>query len=305
MAHLGASADHEALNRRLEQRRFDRGYMSVKNAEFFINATSASWDAGTKSYSPGYDISRTGALAGQIFDFGPDLTAGWALSLDQSKATLTGGGRVDADQVRLLGFAGSVLADEATFVDVGASLGFSRITSARTGLGGGATADPEAFLASAWARVGHGMLVGRRTSVTPFAQLDVSHAAIGGFSEQGAVNTRLDVSDLKQTAVRARLGASLAHAWDSDRGDWRYRLSLDVAFVAALSGEEMNADATNDGLIGDVAASGDPLDRGGVLVTPAFNFGPDNDTSYGLSAEFRRLDGGDALSLNLSYRRRF
>jgi autotransporter-associated beta strand protein len=305
MAHLGASADHEALNRRLEQRRFDRGYMSVKNAEFFINATSASWDAGTKSYSPGYDISRTGALAGQIFDFGPDLTAGWALSLDQSKATLTGGGRVDADQVRLLGFAGSVLADEATFVDVGASLGFSRITSARTGLGGGATADPEAFLASAWARVGHGMLVGRRTSVTPFAQLDVSHAAIGGFSEQGDVNTRLDVSDLKQTAVRARLGASLAHAWDSDRGDWRYRLSLDVAFVAALSGEEMNADATNDGLIGDVAASGDPLDRGGVLVTPAFNFGPDNDTSYGLSAEFRQLSGGDALSLNLSYRRRF
>jgi autotransporter-associated beta strand protein len=309
MAHLGASADHEALNRRLEQRRFDRGYMSVKNAEFFINATSTSWDAGTKSYSPGYDISRTGALAGQIFDFGPDLTAGWALSLDQSKATLTGGGRVDADQVRLLGFAGSVLANEATFVDVGASLGFSRITSARTGLGGGATADPEAFLASAWARVGHGMLVGRRTSVTPFAQLDVSHAAIGAFSEQGDVNTRLDVSDLKQTAVRARLGASLAHAWDSDRGDWRYRLSLDVAFVAALSGEDMNADATNDGLIGgltgDVAASGDPLDRGGVLVTPAFTFGPDNDTSYGLSAEFRRLDGGDALSLNLSYRRRF
>jgi hypothetical protein len=153
------------------------------------------------------------------------------------------------------------------------------------------------------------MLVGRRTSVTPFAQLDVSHAAIGAFSEQGDVNTRLDVSDLKQTAVRARLGASLAHAWDSDRGDWRYRLSLDVAFVAALSGEDMNADATNDGLIGgltgDVAASGDPLDRGGVLVTPAFTFGPDNDTSYGLSAEFRRLDGGDALSLNLSYRRRF
>lgn len=305
MAHLGASADHEALSRRLEQRRFDRGYMSVKGKEFFVEATSASWDAGDKGYSPGYDIRRTGALAGQTFDFGPDLSAGWALSLDQSKASLVGGGKVDADQVRVLGFAGSVLADEATFVDVGASLGISRMTAARTGLGGGATASPDAFLASAWARVGHGMLVGRRTSVTPFAQLDVSHAAVGAFSEQGDADTRLDVGDLKQTAVRGRLGASLAHAWDSDRGDWRYRLSLDVAFVAALSGKEMGADAANGGLIGDVDASGDPLDRGGVLVTPALTFGPDNDTSFGVSAEFRRLDGGDALSLNLSYRRRF
>lgn len=305
MAHLGASADHEALSRRLEQRRFDRGYMSVKNKEFFVEATSASWDSGDKSYSPGYDIRRTGALAGQTFDFGPDLTAGWALSLDQSKASLAGGGKIDADQVRVLGFAGSVLADEATFVDVGASVGFSRLTAARTGLGGGATASPDAFLASAWARVGHGMLVGRRTSVTPFAQIDVSHASIGSFSEQGDADTRLEVGDLRQTALRGRLGASLAHAWDSDRGDWRYRLSLDVAFVAALSGKEMDADAANGGLIGDVDASGDPLDRGGVLVTPAFTFGPDNDTSYGVSAEFRRLDGGDALSLNLSYRRRF
>ena len=305
MAHLGASADHEAVSRRLEQRRFDRGYMSVKGKEFFVDATSASWDAGSKSYSPGYDLRRTGALAGQHFDFGPDLTAGWALSLDRSKASLAGGGQVDADQIRVLGFAGSVLDDEATFVEVGASLGLSSMKAARTGLGGGVTAKPDAFLASAWARVGHGTLLGRRTSLTPFAQLDISHAAIGAFSESGNNDTALDVGDLKQTAVRARVGGSLAHAWDSDRGDWRYRLSLDVAFVAALSGKEMGTQAANDGLIGDVNASGDPLDRGGVLVTPAFTFGPDNDTSYGLSAEFRRLDGGDALSLNFSFRRRF
>ena len=305
MAHLGASADHEALSRRLEQRRFDRGYMSVKNKEFFLDAASASWDAGDRSYSPGYDLRRTGALAGQHFDFGPDLTAGWALSLDQSKATLSGGGQVDADQIRVLGFAGSVLENEATFVEVGASLGLSRMKAARTGLGGGATAEPDAFLASAWARVGHGTLLGRRTSLSPFAQLDISHAAIGAFSESGNAETALAVGDIKQTAVRARLGASLAHAWDTDRGDWRYRLSLDVAFVAALSGKEMTVDADNAGLLGDVSASSDPLDRGGILVTPAFTFGPDDDTSYGVSAEFRRLDGGDALSLNVSFRRRF
>lgn len=305
MAHLGAAADHEALSRRLEQRRFDRGYMSVKRKEFFVEATSASWDAGDKSYSPGYDIRRTGALAGQQFDFGPDLSAGWALSLDQSKATLAGGGQVDADQMRVLAFAGSVLDDEATFVEVGGSLGLSRMKATRSGLGGGVTAKPDAFLASAWARVGHGTLIGRRTSLTPFAQLDVSHASVGGFSESGDADTRLTLGDLNQTAVRARLGASLAHAWDTDTGDWRYRLSLDLAYVAALSGKEMDANATNGGLLGDVDASGDPLDRGGILVTPAFTFGPDDDTSYGISAEFRRLDGGDALSLNLSYRRRF
>ena len=305
MAHLGASADHEALSRRLEQRRFDRGYMSVKNKEFFLEATSASWDAGDKSYSPGYDLRRTGALAGQHFDFGPDLTAGWALSLDQSKATLAGGGQVDADQIRVLGFAGSVLEDEATFVEVGASLGLSRMKAARTGLGGGVTAKPDAFLASAWARVGHGTLIGRRTSLTPFAQLDLSHASQGAFSESGDADTRLTLGDVSQTAVRARLGASLAHAWDTDRGDWRYRLSLDLAYVAALSGKEMTVDAANDGILGDVSASSDPLDRGGILVTPAFTFGPDDDTSYGVSAEFRRLGGGDALSLNVSFRRRF
>jgi hypothetical protein len=67
----------------------------------------------------------------------------------------------------------------------------------------------------------------------------------------------------------------------------------------------MDVVARNAGQLGDVTATANPLDAGGIVATPAFSFGPDNDTTYSVSAEFRKLSGGDATTINLSYRRRF
>jgi len=309
MAHLSAAADNEALARRTEQRRYDRGYMSVKSREFFVSATSGSWDSDGSPGAPGYDISRTGLLVGWDKDFGPDVVAGLALSLDRSEAKLGGGGSVEATQARLHAFGSLVFSDEATFLEGGAFLGHSRQDANRGAFAGGVTASPTAFASGAWVRLGRAGLLAPRTSVVPFLQLDLSHASQGGFTESGPDDsqTKLAVDDLSQTDLRGRLGVSFAQAWDNASGDWRYRLSLDVAYVADLSGGAVTTSASNDSPdgVGDVVATADPLDRGGLLLTPALTFGPDHDTSYGISAEIRRLDGGDATSLNFTYRRRF
>lgn len=309
MAHLSASADNEALARRTEQRRFDRGYMSVKKRQFYFNVTSGSWDSDNSPSSPGYDISRQGMMAGWDSDLTTSAFAGVAVSIDTSKAKLASGGTVEATQARVHAYTSVLFEDEATYLEGGAYLGQSRMDANRGALAVGASASPTAFTGGAWIRLGTVALLGSRTSLAPFVQFDLSHAAIGGFTEAGPDATRLKVEDISQTDLRGRLGVSLAHAWDSDSGDWRYRFSFDLAYVGALSGESVTTRATNDTIgvepDGAVIASADPLDRGGLMVTPAFTFGPDHDTSYGVSAELRRLDGGDAASINLSYRRRF
>lgn len=308
MAHFTAAGDAEEIARRLEQRRFDRGYMSVKPREFFVTATSGNWKAGSESHAPNYDINRTGALAGYDRDLGPDSVIGWALALDRSKADLAGGGSIDSTHARVMGYFSTMIADETAYVEAGASVGYASMDAVRTGASLGATSSPSAFTATAWTRLGSGLLLAPRTSFSPFVQLDISYAKQGGVTETGDVDTALTVDVLRQTAVRSRAGFSLAQAWDSDRGDWRYRLSLDVAYVASLSGEELTTTAQNGGLLGaggDITAAADPLDRGGLIFSPAFTFGPDNDTTYSVSTEFRRLGGGDATSINLTYRRRF
>lgn len=307
MAHLSAAADNETLARRTEQRRYDRGYMSVKSREFFVSATSGAWDADDAPTSPGYDISRTGMLVGWDRDLGPQAVAGLALSLDRSEAKLVTGGQVEATQYRLHAFGSTLLTDDATFLEGGAFVGHSSMDASRGSLALGASGSPSAFVAGAWFRVGRAALIAPGTSVVPFAQLDVSHASQGAFAEAGegdAAATKLAVADISQTDVRGRLGFSLAHAWDTDAGGWRYRLSLDVAYVDALADTTVDTSATG-AAFGTVAASADPLDQGGLLVTPALTFGPDHDNTFGVSAELRQLDGGSATSLNLTYRRRF
>ena len=305
MAHLAAAGDAEEIARRLEQRRFDRGYMSVKPREFFVTASSGSWKAGTETDSANYDLSRTGLIAGYDHEVGVDGIIGVALALDKDEATLQGGGTVDGTHARAMVYASTLFADDAAYAQVGASIGFASLTATRSTLDGNTSSSPSTLTMSAWTRVGVGMEIAHRTSFSPFAQLDVSYAKQDALSEQGNVNTALQVDALTQTAVRLRLGGSLAHSWDSDKGDWRYRASFDLAYVAALSGEEMDVVARNAGQLGDVTATANPLDAGGIVATPAFSFGPDNDTTYSVSAEFRKLSGGDATTINLSYRRRF
>lgn len=308
MAQFAAAGDAEQLAQRLEQRRYDRGYMSVKPREFYVTATSGNWKAGTDTYSPNYDINRTGALAGYDRDLGTDSVIGWALALDRSKADLAGGGSIDSTHGRVMGYFSTLLADESVYIEAGASLGFASMSAVRSEASFGATSSPSAFTAAAWTRIGTGLLLAPRTSFSPFVQFDVSYVKQGEVAETGNVDTALTVDVLRQTAVRGRAGFSFAQAWDSDRGDWRYRLSLDVAYVASLSGEEVTTTAHNGGLLGaggDITATADPLDRGGLVFAPAFTFGPDNDTTYSVSTEFRRLGGGDATSINLTYRRRF
>jgi autotransporter-associated beta strand protein len=305
MAHLAAAGDAEEIARRLEQRRFDRGYMSVKPREFFVTASSGSWKAGSETDSANYDLSRTGLIAGYDHEIGVDGIIGVALALDKDEATLQGGGTVDGTHARAMVYASTLFADDAAYAQFGASIGFASLTATRSTLDGNTSSSPSTLTMSAWTRVGVGMEIAHRTSFSPFAQLDVSYAKQDALSEQGNVNTALQVDALTQTAVRLRLGGSLAHSWDSDKGDWRYRASFDLAYVAALSGEEMDVVARNAGQLGDVTATANPLDAGGIVATPAFSFGPDNDTTYSVSAEFRKLTGGDATTINLSYRRRF
>jgi hypothetical protein len=102
-----------------------------------------------------------------------------------------------------------------------------------------------------------------------------------------------------------RLGTGFHHVWEEGRGDWRYRLSMDVGYVKQFSGEFGDFTSTNATGINTTYTSSLRVSAGsGFYVSPSLNFGPDENSTFSVGLTYEQ-GNGNSIGVNAGYRKRF
>jgi hypothetical protein len=114
------------------------------------------------------------------------------------------------------------------------------------------------------------------------------------------------VDDATVNEATATLGAGLQNSWVSSSGGWRYRLALDVSYVAQLSGDTTTFDSgiPDEGLA-KFSNEQRILPGSGFSVAPTFTFGPSPEDTYTVSIRFDQASEGSATAFQFGYRKRF
>lgn len=296
----GFRADADAVQRRLELRRFDLAGSSVLTNDWFVEAANAKYDVDGCT-----EARHTGALAGVVHELGFDGYWGYSLGVDKSD-TEGASGSFKGNGFRLGAFGGFMNEDRTLALDFGLNLSSVSGDLNRSSLFGSANvADADARTVGAWVRLTGAAALTRSLSFTPFAQLETSRTSLGSLSESGQSDA-LSVADadLSQSALRA--GFSLHHSWLSDGGAWRYRLSLEVAYSLQLAGDDLDLTSSIPGAgFGETTTAIGVLPGDGFSVAPTFTFGNSPDSSFNVGLRLDQASSGDATAIQFGYRRRF
>ncbi len=302
-AAAGFRSHADTLQRRLEQRRFDGADMSVKTADWFVDATHGQLDLDNS-----HEARNTGATAGTIRPMGVD--GYWAVSLGVENLKADGGATsYKGNGFRLGAAAGVMNAARTLSLDAGLSYGSLSGDLTRPSLvGGNNVTDPKAETLGLWVRASAATSVGG-LAVTPFISLEHAKTSLDATRETGAADPlgdSLAVRDADHTQTAARAGLGLHHSWVSDGGDWRYRLGLEVAYALQLDGDEATLVSNHAQLGGtDVSSTFGVLPGDGFSVAPTFTFGTSPDSTFTLGLRLEQGSEGEATSLQLGYRRKF
>ena len=293
-------AEQDLIARRLETGRFDMAGSSVKTSQWFFDVTSGKTDVDN-----GPTASITGATAGFIRDIGFDGYAGFSFSIDKSKGS-NASTTANSNGFRIGAFGGTMTDKRTLALDAGASLAsFSGDLTRNSVFGGNNTSSPSATSLSAWVRASTASAIDTSLSVTPYAQLEVSSTKLSSLSEKGKADA-LSVDDATLNEATATFGAGIQHSWVSTSGSWRYRLALDVAYVAQLSGDTatFNSGIPDEGLA-KFSNEQRILPGSGFSVAPTFTFGPSPEDTYTVSIRFDQASEGNATAFQFGYRKRF
>ena len=295
-----ARADQAAVARRLEQARFDKGDVAVKTSEWFVDAIG-----GHTSVDAGPSASIAGASAGVLHDVGFDGYVGFSFGIDKSKGT-NNRASVDTSGFRL-GAVGGFMNDDRTL---------ARDAGRRYGALAGDIAHPSAFgaanggsananTAAGWIRATGAVGLDTNWSLTPFVQFEASSTKLSGLSEGGQADA-LTVTDATLSESSLTAGFGIQCGWSEDRGGWRYRLSLDVAYFSQLTGDTLAlaSGIPNEGLA-LYTSERRVLPGSGIILAPTFSFGPDPDSTYTIGLRFDQASQGNAVSGEFGYRKRF
>ena len=304
-AAAGFRSHADALQRRLEQRRFDGADMSVKTDDWFVDATQGQLDLDNT-----HEARTTGATAGLIRPLGVD--GYWAVSLGVENLKADGGATSYKGNGFRLGAAAGVMNVARTLsLDAGLSFGQMSGDLTRPSLVGGSNlTDPKAGTLGLWVRASAATSVGG-LALTPFVSLEHSKTSLdqtkeAGYDANDPLGDSLLVGDVDHTQTAARAGFGLHRSWVSDGGDWRYRLGLEVAYALQLDGDEATLVSRHAQLGG-----GEASDTFGVLpgdgfsVAPTFTLGTSPDSTFTLGLRLEQGSEGEAASLQLGYRRKF
>lgn len=293
-------AEQDLIARRLETGRFDMAGSSVKTSQWFFDVTS-----GKTTVDNGPTASITGATAGFIRDIGFDGYAGFSFSIDKSKGS-NASTTANSNGFRIGAFGGTMTDKRTLALDAGASLAsFSGDLTRNSVFGGNNTASPSATSFSAWVRASTASAIDTSLSVTPYAQLEVSSTKLSSLSEGGKADA-LSVDDATLNEATATFGAGIQKSWMSTSGSWRYRLALDVAYVAQLSGDTatFSSGIPDEGLA-KFSNEQRILPGSGFSVAPTFTFGPSPEDTYTVSIRFDQASEGSATAFQFGYRKRF
>ena len=291
-------ASVDATQRRLEQRRFDGADMSVKTLDWYVDATNTQTDLDN-----GHEGRGTGATAGLVRPLGSD--GYWSAQLGVSTLSTSGGGATYKGNGFNLGVAGGVMnLDRTLALDVGlAYASVSGDLSRPSIFGGNNTSSPDATSIGAWVRASGATGLAGGFSLTPFLGLEFARTSMGEAKEAGTSDA-LTVAKNDLTHASGRLGFGINRGWVSTSGDWRYRLSLEVAYSLQFDGEDASLSSTHTDL-GSATTNYRILPGDGLSLAPTFTFGTSPDSTFTLGARIDQGSEGEVTSLQFGYRRKF
>ena len=305
---LEQRAETDALQRRLDQRRYDRAGYSVYYNEFFVEATSTRFQGGSGAGAPPFNSTLTGLLGGYLKDLNPWSVAGFTLGASQTRSTLAeGAGSVSGNAYRATAFFSGMLGErrDTFYLDAGVSVGNSNNTSDRVTFMGTQRGTPSAMSYGAFARFGAGLATKGGVNFTPFVGLDLVRVSGQSFKETNTTGdpTKLDVSSYSYTSARASTGTGMA--WLSVHEGQMIKFAFDLeAFAEVGGGKTAEIDANFDG-VGAFSTKTDVAAGSGFRLVPSFTFGPNPDTAYYLTLSLEKAGSTQTTGFQAGYRRRF
>lgn len=305
------SADQNTVSQRLKQRLYDNTSPSAvwdyaPDWEFFAQAQGSSADAGTDSDSMSYDYDTFGVFAGMDRKFSQTFTAGFAVAYDNGDASIhNGGGKIESNQIRVVGFAGSMINDYVA-LNVGAELGFSdfdikretgfgKSSDSTSGINGGVFAD--ALMAFPL----HEFTDGERLDLMPHVGLALGYYNVDSTNENGALGA-LNVDRFDALSLQGKVGAELVASFSVL--EYKTRATFDVSLIHEFLDDEVEIDAS----IADRNFKTDAkaMSKTALSIAPGVSVDLDAKTSVYLNYEFRA--GTESImthNVNVGFRRRF
>jgi len=307
---LEQRAETDALQRRLDQRRYDRAGYSVYYNEFFVEATSTRFQGGSGAGAPPFNSTLTGLLGGYMKDLNPWSVAGVTLGASRTTSTLAeGAGSVSGNAFRATAFFSGMLGErrDTFYLDAGVSFGNSTNTSERVTFLGTQRGSPSAMSYGAFARLGAGLATKGGVNFTPFVGLDLVRVSGKSFVETNGSRsndpTSLSVSSYDYTSARASTGTGIA--WLSVHEGQMIKFAFDLEAFAEVGGGKTADIEANFGGVGAFNTKTNVAAGSGVRVVPSFTFGPNPDTAYYLTISLEKAGSTQTTGFEAGYRRRF
>jgi autotransporter-associated beta strand protein len=293
--------------RRLELRRFDRSSLTILSNEWYVDTIGGKATVGASGELQN-KATTYGVTAGYTTQVGVDGVAGYALTaqhftLSSDTSTSASGNGFAANA-----YVGTVAMRGQLSLDAGVSV--SHLSSEVTrdsviGSGNTNASSPSALTYGVWGRLGTVIALKSADSfITPFIGVQYASTKLSSMDESGQADAMAVTSgSVSQSSVR--VGTGLHHVWEEGRGDWRYRLSMDVGYVKQFSGEFGDFTSTNTTGINTTYNSSLRVSAGsGFYVSPSLNFGPDENSTFSIGLSYEQ-GNGNSLGVNAGYRKRF
>ncbi|GBL30021.1 mucin-5B [Opitutia bacterium] len=307
---LEQRAETDALQRRLDQRRYDRAGYSVYYNEFFVEATSTRFQGGSGAGAPPFNSTLTGLLGGYMKDLNPWSVAGVTLGASRTTSTLAeGAGSVSGNAFRATAFFSGMLGErrDTVYLDAGVSLGNSTNTSERVTFLGTQRGSPSAMSYGAFARLGAGLATKGGVNFTPFVGLDLVRVSGKSFVETNGSRasdpTSLSVNSYGYTSARASTGTGMT--WLSVHEGQMIKFAFDLEAFAEVGGGKTADIEANFGGVGAFNTKTNVAAGSGVRVVPSFTYGPNPDTAYYLTISLEKAGSTQTTGFEAGYRRRF
>jgi autotransporter-associated beta strand protein len=293
--------------RRLELRRFDRSSLTILSNEWYVDTIGGKATVGATGELQN-KATTYGVTAGLTKQVGVDGVAGFSLTAEHF--SLSSDTSTSASGTGFAGnaFIGTVALRGQLSLDAGLSIAHLSSTITRDSvIGSGNTnaSSPSALTYGVWGRLGTVVaLKSSDTFITPFIGVQFSSTKLSSLAESGQADAMaVSSGSISQSSVRA--GAGFHHMWEEGRGDWRYRLSLDLGYVKQLTGEFGDFTSTNSTGIDTTYTSSLRVNAGsGFYVSPSLNFGPNENSTFSIGLSYEQ-GNGNSLGVNAGYRKRF
>ena len=293
--------------RRLELRRFDRSSLTILSNEWYVDTIGGKATVGASGELQN-KATTYGVTAGLTTQVNVDGIAGVSLTAEHFSLSGDTSTRASGTGFAANAYVGTVALRGQVSLDAGVSV--SHLSSSITrdsviGSGNTNASSPSALTYGVWGRLGTVIaLKSSDTYITPFIGVQYASTKLSSLEESGQADA-MSVTSGSVSQSSVRVGAGFHHLWEEGRGDWRYRLSMDIGYVKQFSGEFADFTSSNSTGIDTTYTSSLRVSAGsGVYVSPSLNFGPNENSTFSIGLSYEQ-GNGNSIGVNAGYRKRF